>query len=357
HKLNAEFAERFIIGDQLGFGGYGFVVSAIDLFATHQNEVHVAVKFVFKSRMEESDKAEMVDKLPKEAYVLSQVRHPGIILLLAVYEDEKFYYYVTELHGDSWRKGAKTIEGQHYLEYLALSKRPSQLPIFPEGHFNPPIAQHVSSRRTQPRRKDEEKNLNERTVPPQMIHTNSQEKPNMERRPSYDLFECCEHVRFTDDQAKNIFRQIVQAVAYLHMRGIYHRDLKDENIVIDRYLRVKLIDFGSAVLEDDFDNPIQYSMYRGTAAYAPPEISRGMYYEAAKCDVWALGVILSILLTGSVPFPHVNDAEAGRMVLKRPISKQAESLMRLCLTVEAEERPNIWKVKAHPWLRQVPLVF
>jgi serine/threonine protein kinase len=80
-------------------------------------------------------------------------------------------------------------------------------------------------------------------------------RPRMGRRASHDLFEAVEHQRFTEDQAKYIFKQIgetqnnlsadvrlitglVDAVAYMHERGIYHRDLKDENVVIDRNLQV-----------------------------------------------------------------------------------------------------------------------
>lgn len=110
----------------------------------------------------------------------------------------------------------------------------------------------------------------------------------MPRRASHDLFEAIEHNSFDLMQQKNIFLQIgtfnsffyplkpplthpVDAVDYMHRRGIFHRDLKDENVVIDQRLQVKLIDFGSAVWEDLRDpRTIYVDEFKGTEAYAPP---------------------------------------------------------------------------------------
>jgi hypothetical protein len=66
-------------------------------------------------------------------------------------------------------------------------------------------------------------------------------RPKFVRRPSHDLFECIEqseHKRLTQDQARYVFAQIVDAVCYLDEQGVAHRDIKDENIVIDRDLKV-----------------------------------------------------------------------------------------------------------------------
>ncbi len=73
------------------------------------------------------------------------------------------------------------------------------------------------------------------------------------RRPSHDLFECIEQTenkRLTEDQARYVFAQVVDAVCYLDSLGITHRDIKDENLVIDRNLKVSLDLRKSAMLRD-----------------------------------------------------------------------------------------------------------
>jgi serine/threonine protein kinase len=74
----------------------------------------------------------------------------------------------------------------------------------------------------------------------------------------------------------------VDAILYLHQSGVYHRDLKDENVVIDQNLNVKLIDFGSAVCEDTRLAPKRYAEFKGTDAYAAP----GMFYISHSLRRW-----------------------------------------------------------------------
>ncbi len=69
-------------------------------------------------------------------------------------------------------------------------------------------------------------------------------RPNFSRRPSYDLFECIEqskHKRLSENQARYIFAQVVEAVHYLNSQGITHCDIKDENLVVDSELKVRLM--------------------------------------------------------------------------------------------------------------------
>lgn len=75
--------------------------------------------------------------------------------------------------------------------------------------------------------------------------------PPMMRRSSCDLFECIEqHSKLPETHAKYVFAQLIDVVGCLHYNGFVHRDIKDENVVIDDTFRVKLIDFGSTHLFD-----------------------------------------------------------------------------------------------------------
>ncbi|VFQ80583.1 unnamed protein product [Cuscuta campestris] len=108
------------------------------------------------------------------------------------------------------------------------------------------------------------------------------------------------HGRFSEGEARVVFRHLMQAVMYCHEKGIVHRDLKPENILLATRASsspIKLADFGLAT----FIKPGE--SLRGTVGspfYIAPEVLKGGYNEAA--DIWSAGVILYILLSGMPPF-------------------------------------------------------
>lgn len=102
-----------------------------------------------------------------------------------------------------------------------------------------------------------------------------------------------------ESECRVIVRQILSAVAYMHSKGICHRDLKLENILIDAFGVIKIIDFG---LGNFFTSGAKLSTFCGSPDYAPPELWRSQPYYGPAVDVWAVGVILYILVTGYVPF-------------------------------------------------------
>lgn len=174
----------------------------------------------------------------------------------------------------------------------------------------------------------------------------------MERRRSTDLFECVEaHSRFDERTARYIFSQIVEIVYALQQMGICHRDIKDENVVCDAQYRVKLIDFGSAVIFDPRQPAPLYHRFFGTTSFAAAEILRGEAYQAPPAEVWSLGVLLSILLTGECPFADADAAKEGRLSRPRvPLSAEVEHLMRCCLQVDTSKRITVAQMRKHPWL-------
>lgn len=104
-----------------------------------------------------------------------------------------------------------------------------------------------------------------------------------------DLFEYIDRQRRPVNEAltSGIFRQIVAAVSYLHAQGIVHRDIKDENIVIDERFRIKLIDFGSAAY---FTPGKKFSTFCGTMDYCSPDVLLGNKYYGPELDVWTCGI-------------------------------------------------------------------
>ena len=110
----------------------------------------------------------------------------------------------------------------------------------------------------------------------------------------------------SDNACKLWIHQIFDAVKYLHERNITHRDLKLENILLDSTNNIKICDFGfSKVLakkNKHSEMPDLSETYCGSKAYASPEILLGKPYDPKKADIWAIGVIFYIFLTGNMPF-------------------------------------------------------
>ena len=123
-------------------------------------------------------------------------------------------------------------------------------------------------------------------------------------RPGTDLFDWIEvHTAMTEAEAKSIFHQTCLAIQHLHVEcKIVHRDIKDENIVLDTAGRVKVIDFGSAAYLKD--GP--FDTFHGTLDYASPEVLGGKEYEGRGQDVWAAGILLYTMLYKENPFYNVH---------------------------------------------------
>ena len=119
---------------------------------------------------------------------------------------------------------------------------------------------------------------------------------------------------FSEKETSFLIFQVLQAVRYCHKMRIVHRDIKPENIMImgrenNGLLRVKLIDFGTAKL---FLEGKKQKAFVGSSYYIAPEVIRGKYDEA--CDLWSIGVIMYIMLTGTPPFNGESDDDILRSV-------------------------------------------
>ncbi|KAJ3081010.1 hypothetical protein HK102_002639, partial [Quaeritorhiza haematococci] len=145
-------------------------------------------------------------------------------------------------------------------------------------------------------------------------------------------------------------------IVYLHGLGIVHRDIKDENILIDDKFNVKLIDFGSAAFVPAGAEGV-FDRFLGTLQYAPPEILQGNSYRGPEADIWALGCCLYIMLCGRFPYETPAHVIHSPFTLppgatgKQDLSIECIDLLRWMLEKKPERRASIGDVWWHPWVR------
>ncbi len=120
-------------------------------------------------------------------------------------------------------------------------------------------------------------------------------------------------------EAAELIRQLAVAVAYAHSHGIVHRDLKPGNVLIDKFHRPRITDFGLAKRLDTGNELTSTGQIMGTPSYMPPEQARGAGAEIGPhSDVYSLGAVLYACLTGRPPFQAANPVETLRQVLHDP---------------------------------------
>ena len=127
-----------------------------------------------------------------------------------------------------------------------------------------------------------------------------------------DLLEHIQRRRvLSDDRSRHIFGQIIDGVEYLHNNGVFHRDLKCENILLNTGYKVKISDFGFA--REWWEAHALCRTFCGSAAYASPEILQGIPYDPHVADIWSLGVILFIMVSHcfSLFLPHSSMCSMG----------------------------------------------
>ena len=157
-------------------------------------------------------------------------------------------------------------------------------------------------------------------------------------------------------KVQRIFAQLVGAVSYIHSKQCVHRDLKLENVLLDKHGDVKLVDFG---FTREYEGKANYlSTFCGTVCYAAPEMLKGEKYAGEKVDVWSLGIVLFALLRGELPFDEEDDQATKQKILKdEPIypdafPEQAKTLISKLLSKRSLYRPTLAEVLNDPFLAE-----
>lgn len=160
---------------------------------------------------------------------------------------------------------------------------------------------------------------------------------------------------FSEKVARTYFHQIISGLEYLHKNKIAHRDLKIDNILLDKDFNLKIADFGFST---HMDRKLQ--TYCGTQFYMAPEILDRKPYSGSAVDLFAAGVILFLMTTICYPFERAlsnvqfyrNSEEFWKTLgkeLKFPISEELKDLLNGILAYDPAKRLNLDQIKEHPW--------
>ncbi|TPP60052.1 PAS domain-containing serine/threonine-protein kinase [Fasciola gigantica] len=165
-----------------------------------------------------------------------------------------------------------------------------------------------------------------------------------------DLFEFIDRRPTIDEPLGSyMFRQLVSAVAYLHSIQLAHRDIKDENLLIDEMFQLKLIDFGSAI-------PVamgsKLSGVCGTTEYCSPEILTEKAYDPFSADIWAMGITLHTLMTGENPFTTREEILLCELNLPSWMSKSLRQTLSGTLEPNYRKRMTVKELEQFPWVKQ-----
>jgi len=152
--------------------------------------------------------------------------------------------------------------------------------------------------------------------------------------------------KLDENESRHFFKQLVSAIKYCHQLGIIHRDLKLENVLIDKLGNIKVIDFG---LGDFSEVGKKETLLCGTQDYMPPEILQNIEYDGFLVDVWCLGIILFALNCGSLPFACEADAIKGSFEMNSSWSKELQDLLKKMLEPNPKNRFTMDDVLNHTW--------
>ncbi|GJQ10753.1 hypothetical protein GpartN1_g2544.t1 [Galdieria partita] len=162
-----------------------------------------------------------------------------------------------------------------------------------------------------------------------------------------------------EDTARFYLHQLFEGLAYCHERGVAHRDLRLDNLMLDNDGNLKITDFGHAgVFKKGWD--LFSTTLVGSLYHLSPEQIKGVCYSGEKIDVWSSGVVVYCLLVGQPPFRAndvselLNDIVQGNYELPCDLSPEAQELIRSLLQVDPEKRPTCREVLTMKWFHIGP---
>lgn len=171
---------------------------------------------------------------------------------------------------------------------------------------------------------------------------------------------------FDEHMARTYFRQLIEGLESCHAKGVTHRDIKAENILLDGAFQLKLADFGLSAKHEEEGAAVTLKTTCGTPGYMAPEILAGGRYSGPETDIWSSGILLFIMLSG---FPPLQRATRGDWWYDRIRHKQmsyfwdahlknapsfpkgAQALLDKIFVADPKSRATIEMIKEDAWFK------
>ena len=159
----------------------------------------------------------------------------------------------------------------------------------------------------------------------------------------------------SEDESLKYFQQLINALYYLHCQNITHRDIKIDNLLLDKNLDLKLIDFG---LSTKYSDDRLLTQPCGTVVYAAPEVLDCKEYHGMLADVWSSGIVLFGMLSGFLPFGDPDDEVNKKLILQGNIempkffSPEVTDLLKHMLDTNPLSRYTLEEIMAHSWFNK-----
>jgi len=169
------------------------------------------------------------------------------------------------------------------------------------------------------------------------------------------------HGRFDEHVTKSFTGQILDGLEYLHSKGILHRDLKADNILVESFGLCKISDFGISKRTDDIEMIGAYTSMQGSVFWMAPEVlntSKKGYNS--KIDIWSVGCVVFEMWTGQRPWSghelvavllQLYQTKVGPPVPSdMPLSALAADFRKKCFAMNPDERPSAAELRKHQYL-------
>jgi len=162
--------------------------------------------------------------------------------------------------------------------------------------------------------------------------------------------------KLNERMAKFVFKKLLNGLRHCHSRGVLHRDVKLDNVLLNGEGELKICDFGVSKLVRRGEKLTEQC---GTPAYIAPEILRDKGYEGFSVDIWSAGVALYAILYGTVPFKANNIKDLHKLImkgkynLKEEVSIEVRDLLKKMLECNPYKRITIPEILKHSWMQDV----